>query len=161
MDVSCQTEFTCDDLCHLEEKHRLASAKLSKLSFSEESMKCDDNTTSTYTGLPNVVTLAAVFTLVEPYMPSSQCNVLTKFQQFMIFLIRLRQNVSLEDLTYRFDVSTSTVSRTFLRMLDIAVVHLSFLIKLPEREELRLRPHVARYFERRIHFYTIRAPVHK
>jgi len=70
-------------------------------------------------------------------MPSSQCNVLTKFQQFMILLIRLRQNLSLEDLAYRFDVSKSTVSRTFLRMLDIAVVRLSFLIKWPEREELR------------------------
>jgi len=136
-DVSCQTEFTCDDLCQLEEKYRLASAKLSKLSFSEESMKCDDKKTSTYTGLPNFVTLAAVFNLVEPYMPSSQCNVLTKFQQFMILLIRLRQNLSLEDLAYRFDVSKSTVSRTFLRMLDIAVVRLSFLIKWPEREELR------------------------
>ena len=78
-DVSCQTEFTCDDLCHLEEQYRLKSAKLSKLSFSEESMKCDDKKTSTYTGLPNFVTLAAVFNLVEPYMPSSQCNVFHDF----------------------------------------------------------------------------------
>ena len=25
--MSCQTEFTCDDLCQLEEKYRIASAK--------------------------------------------------------------------------------------------------------------------------------------
>ena len=55
----------------------------------------------------------------------------------MILLIRLRQNLSLEDLAYRFGVSKSTVSRKFLQMLDIAVVRLSFLIKWPERDELR------------------------
>ena len=40
--MSCQIEFTFDDLCQLEEKFRIASAELSNLSFSEESMKCDD-----------------------------------------------------------------------------------------------------------------------
>ena len=41
-DMSCQTEFTCNDLSQLEENYRIASAKLSKLSFSKESMKGDD-----------------------------------------------------------------------------------------------------------------------
>ena len=54
----------------------------------------------------------------------------------MILLIRRRQNLSLEDLAYRFVVSKSKVSRKFLRLLDIAVIRLSFLIKWPERVQL-------------------------
>ena len=96
--MSCQTELTCSDLSHLEESCRLASAKLSKLSFSEESMEGNDKKSNIYTGLPNFITLTAVFSLVEPYISASQCNMLKKFQQLMIFLIKLRQNLSLEDL---------------------------------------------------------------
>ena len=39
-------------------------------------------------------------------------------------------------MAHRFDVSKSTVSRVFLRMLEIAYVWLSFLIKWPGRDEL-------------------------
>ena len=38
-DMSCQTEFTCNDLSQLEENYRITPAKLRKLSLSKESMK--------------------------------------------------------------------------------------------------------------------------
>ena len=51
-------------------------------------------------------------------------------------LMKLRLNVSYQDLAYRFGVSQSTVSRTFAHWLLIMDVHLSPLIRWPEREEL-------------------------
>ena len=135
-DACCQTDMKMAEIEELELKYRDAESKLDRLSFSENSLKHDDKKVSVYTGLPNFLALSSLFDLLEPCIPESSKSVLTKFQQLLILLIRLRLYTSLADMAYRFDVSTSTVSRAFLRMLEIAYVRLSFLIKWPGRDEI-------------------------
>jgi len=55
-----------------------------------------------------------------------------------MFFLKLRLNLFDEDIGYRFGVHPSTVSRNFHRILDVAATKMSFLIKWPERDILRL-----------------------
>ena len=61
---------------------------------------------------------------------------ITRCQQFVVTLMKLRLNMSLEDLACRFNVSVSTVSRTFQAWIVVMDARLRPTIKWPEREEL-------------------------
>lgn len=67
-------------------------------------------------------------------------------------LMRLRLNMPITDLAYRFGVSRSTVSKTFLETLNILFSALKPLVQWPSREELHeTMPMVFRkYFRRKI-----------
>ena len=58
------------------------------------------------------------------------------FQEFIMVLMKLRLNVPLQDLAYRFVVSPSTVSRTFSTWLTVMDIRLSAIIRWPGRDEL-------------------------
>ena len=73
-----------------------------------------------------------------PKMPSKNQEVLTKFEQFLLCLIRLRLGVSVVDHSKRFQVSKTTVSRIFLDMLEVSYVYLKPLIDWAERPELQI-----------------------
>lgn len=70
-----------------------------------------------YTGLPNYKVLKAVFDFVAP--PVRTATKLTRFQEFMLTIIKLRLDSPLRDLTYRFSISVGTVSRIFSKWLTI------------------------------------------
>ena len=108
-DGSCKC---ADEIATLKKELQKCHEKIQELSelhlppFCEESLK-DDNTVSFYTGLPNLKVLKAIFNHVCITLPgerSAQCK-LTKFQQFMVVMLKLRINPPLVDLSYRFNVS--------------------------------------------------------
>ena len=51
--------------------------------------------------------------------------------------MRMRLNLPLQDLAFRFNISLATASRIFEKWIDAMQVRLQFLIMWPEREELR------------------------
>ena len=61
---------------------------------------------------------------------------LTPFQEFSLTLMRLRLNLAVKDLQYRFDISSSTVSALFFKWIDILLIRLKPLIRWSEREML-------------------------
>ena len=61
---------------------------------------------------------------------------LDRFQEFVIVLMKLRLNMPLQDLAYRFKVSHCTVSRIFSSWLVVMDIRLFPLISWPEREQL-------------------------
>ena len=67
-----------------------------------------------------------------------ESKVLTIFEHLLLCLIRLRLGVSVVDLSKRFQVSKTTVSRIFLDMLEVLYVYLKPLINWPERPELQI-----------------------
>ena len=103
----------------------------------QHSFQNDNKMVLFYTGLPNYATLMLVFNFLLPHVPCSVRNSLTPFQEMLIFLMKLRLNLVMQDLAYRFNVSQSTVSRIFCRWLDAAFQRLQWLIKWPDRDELR------------------------
>ena len=135
-DAFCQTDISLQDMNNLFKANVDSCEELKKLKFCKSSFENDDSRVKFYTGLPNFLTLAAVFSLVEPYISTTYLSSLTNSQQFMVLLLRIRLNLTCKDKAYRLNVSQSTISRVFLNVLDIAHVRVSFLVRWPERDEL-------------------------
>ncbi|KAL7300297.1 hypothetical protein TKK_0006927 [Trichogramma kaykai] len=97
----------------------------------------NDQKTLYYTGLPNAQTLFAIHETVKSYlMPLKRSCALTTFQQLVLTLIKLRLNLSFTDLAYRFNVSVSTVTRTFRKTVGVMAVCFSKLVAWPDRDIL-------------------------
>ncbi len=89
-----------------------------------------------YTGLPSTNMLKAVYDLVVNGIQEDDRSALSLFNQFILTLMKLRLNLGDVDLSYRFNISQSSVSRYFNYWIDRLFVKLSFLIMWPEREML-------------------------
>ena len=61
---------------------------------------------------------------------------LSRFQEILLVLMKLRLNLEEQDLAYRFCVSQSTVSNVFRKWIYIMAEQLSFLIHWPSREQM-------------------------
>lgn len=107
-----------------------------KCMLSQDWFEGSDTKVKYYTGLPNFVTLLAVYNFVAPYIEVTNRSVLSRFQQLMIVLIKLRLNLGDQDLAFRFGVNQSTISRCFNKMIHVLYIRLKPLIKWPERSEL-------------------------
>lgn len=104
--------------------------------LTEESLKHDDAKVKFYTGLPFFKTLMAVFTYISAHVVSGPRSSITKFQQFIMVLMKLRLNLTNQDIAYRFGIHQSSVSRNFRKWIDVMYIRLKPLIKWPEREDL-------------------------
>lgn len=82
-----------------------AKEKLQRLEITQAMFEQDRNRVKFYTGLPSFAMLLALFNLLEKSIPSGPRNVLTRFQEMLLTLMRLRLGVPLQDLAYRFNVS--------------------------------------------------------
>ena len=82
----------------------------SRCLLTEESLKHDDAKVKFYTGLPFFKTLMAVFTYISAHVVSRQQSSITKFQQFIMVLMKLRLNLTNQDIAYRFGEHQSSVS---------------------------------------------------
>ena len=89
-----------------------------------------------YTGLPSAEILMAVFDHVAASI-TRRNQTLSKFQEFVMVLMKLRLNIPFQELAYRFQVSLSTVSRIFCSWLTTMDSRLSPLIYWPDRDQLR------------------------
>ncbi|XP_051804830.1 uncharacterized protein LOC110961112 isoform X3 [Acanthochromis polyacanthus] len=92
--------------------------------FTEESFRNNAKKVRYYTGLPGFETLMAVFAVVAPYIPESNRVSLSKFEKLILVFMKLRLNLQVQDLAYRFGVSNATVSRTFLAVIHVMYARL-------------------------------------
>ena len=114
------------------------SGKLTRcIAFSETSLR-DDDMVRFYTGLPNLAILKAVFAFIQKALPCAEQSTskLSSFQEFVATLVKLRLNSQVQDLSYRLDVSASTISRLLLKWLTAMDSMLGALIVWPDRENL-------------------------
>ena len=88
-----------------------------------------------YTGLLSYQVLIATLNHVAPHV-SRRTQTLDPFQEFVMVLMKLRLNVSFQDLAYRFMVSVPTVSRIFWSWINAMDNRLSGLLHWPARENL-------------------------
>lgn len=104
--------------------------------LSREWFREDEERVTFYTGLPNMITLEAIFDLIHPRLQERKS--MTKFQQFILTLMKMRLNLLGKDLAYRFKISESVVSNVFRDTIDVMYVAMGFLIIWPGKEELKL-----------------------
>ena len=141
---NCQTDLTSlmitsmeQELLRLRQENYEMKTSLESFSFCENSFSTSDERVRFYTGLPSYIILITLYNFIGAHVTVSSRNSLTKFQQFIMVLMRLRLNLSVQDLAYRFHISKSTVSRTFLQWIDILYTRMKPLIIWPERDALR------------------------
>jgi DNA-binding transcriptional regulator YiaG len=129
-----QTDMTMVDIDLLTYR---STKNLSQDNFASEAFFQGDNEkVKFYTGLPGLAVVMVLFELIKPGLVVR--NSLTKFQQFSLTLMRLRLNLSVQDLAYRFGVHASTVSRVFHNCINVMYSSMNFLIYWPTRQELNL-----------------------
>lgn len=106
--VTTQTDISGQYILQLESDNRQLREEVYRLRkeaegfrFTEEGCKSNAAMTSFYTGLPAIHILFAVYHLAAQHVQHTTINALTKFQELMVTLIRLRLNVPEQDLAYR------------------------------------------------------------
>ena len=139
LDQEVQTEMTCRTISDLELDNRARVIESSCLKsctiYDREMYVGAPDKVSFYTGLPNVDVLDVIFDLVHMHLTAN--GKLSKYQQMLLCLIRLRMNYLFKDLAYQLNISVATVQRSFHSVLDVLYQRLSFLIRWPERDGLR------------------------
>lgn len=112
-------------------------SKIAKVTISENSFENDDEMTKYYSGIKTFKILMIIFNLIQDYIPHTPTTSLSKFQQFMLTLMRLKQNLELSDLAYRFGISKATSSRVFYYCINIIMAkRLDNFVFWPERDAL-------------------------
>ena len=118
-----------------EEFEYLFRTSASRPPFDETYFANDDEKVRFYTGLPAYDMLKTVYQNVSPFV-IRKSPTLSKFQECVLTLMKLKLNMPMQDLAYRFGISLPTVSRIFLAWMVVLDVRLAPLIKWPDREDL-------------------------
>ncbi|XP_061924366.1 uncharacterized protein LOC133663698 [Entelurus aequoreus] len=128
-----------DDLLKaLRRENQALRESVEKMSLSESSLRNDAEKVKFYTGLPNFFVLETVMLLLAPHMDAIRNMKLSKFQQLLLTLMRLRLDLRNQDLAYRFGVKVGTVVRTVHHMVNIMSSTLvPTAVFWPSRAELR------------------------
>ena len=99
-------------------------------------IKDNDKATSFNTGLPTWKLYQHVSSYLIQKYPLSRPDLakLTPTDGLLMVLMRLRLNLRMEDLSYRFGISLTSVIEIFQKWIEVMFVHLKFLIKWPTQE---------------------------
>ena len=125
----------------------------SKTVFDIDNFQGSDKDISFYTGFQNYATLKLCFSILEPnlgniiYGKYKKCNdpdnpgrprKLSKWQEFIMVLMRIRLGLFARDLAHRFDISESTVSTVFRAWVKFLRAELEpVCIIWPSKEQIR------------------------
>ncbi|XP_070694518.1 uncharacterized protein [Pempheris klunzingeri] len=127
-----------DILKALKKENQALRESVEKMSLSESSLRNDAEKVKFYTGLPNYFVLETVMWLLAPHMDGMKNMKLSKFQQLLLTLMRLRLDLRNQDLAYRFGVKVGMVTRTVHQMVNIMSSTLvPTAVFWPSRAELR------------------------
>ncbi|KAG5283093.1 hypothetical protein AALO_G00038220 [Alosa alosa] len=122
----------------LRRENRALRESVEKMSLTEASLRNDPEKVCFYTGLPNYFVFETVMWLLAPHMKGDKNSKLSKFQQLLLTLMRLRLDLRNQDLAYRFGVKVATVTRTVHRIINIMSATLvPTAVFWPSRVELR------------------------
>ena len=137
-----QTDLTLNGLKQIEDDNKLRMLKAKEKSATEsriyqfQTYTEDPEKVPFYTGLPNLGVLKLVLGMVENQMVSSS-KTLSKEEEFLICLAKLRMNYLFKDIASHLNVSVSTIQRSFHSTLDVMYARPQFLVKWPTQENLR------------------------
>lgn len=94
----------------------------------------DDSAVSFHTGLPSWAIFEYINSVLLKTRKQSQLFKLSSSEGLLLTLMRLRLNLTIADLGYRFRISETTVRDTFNRNIDALFTNFQCLIKWPSKE---------------------------
>jgi len=83
----------------------------------KETLQKDQKLLKFYTVLTNFSTLMALFNFVVKVLPVSANSKLSSLDSFLLTKMKLRTNISNQDLVFRFQISPPTVNRIFKKWI--------------------------------------------
>ena len=87
--------------------------------WSENALKSDEHKVKFYTGLPSFSILMIVYNFVSSQVNyGSKTHALSKFEEFIAALMKLRLGLYDQDLAYRFGVHQTTISNNYFIQLQ-------------------------------------------
>lgn len=138
--VSTQTDLTMDEIDLKSSQLDFAIKKTAELEMHIEKSpfglmdECEnDNKWKYYTGFQYNIVKIVIFETVENYIYTTSTTVLSKFNQVLLTLIKLRLDLHFKDLAYRFKISPTTASTYFINIIDLLYKRLKSLIIWPSR----------------------------
>ena len=135
--LRCELQKSRCELDEVKKEFARTHEKLCANTLDEESFRDNDEKVCFFTGIPKWEVLLILLTYLKPQLNTASQRALTPFQQLLLTLMRLRLNLSGQDLAYRFNVHSSTVSRTFTYVIEVMCTRLKPLIVWPNRDNLR------------------------
>ena len=138
-DLSHNDATTCtDSLQVLEDKSVNTDLVLIHVQSPSDMLRDDDCQTHFYTGLLSYSQFKSLLGLFTPVFPNtSTTDSLSLCDQFLLVLMKTRLAIPHEDLSYRFRITISTVSKVFHRWIDVMARELKRLIVWPDRDLIR------------------------
>ena len=136
------------------ENHKLKSqlAEAKQASFRIESIAHDNHLVTLYTGFPSYEILVSFYTFLGPAVNNlhywcarrSRCRQrhrqrrtkLDPFNQFFMTLTKLKLNLNIQDTAFRFQISTTTVSRYFITWIAFLYHELKEIAWFPTKEQV-------------------------
>ena len=113
----------------------LKAKLMTSSSFSLNAFEGIDEKVKFFTGLTCFEILFTLFAYLELHLPTKHS--IGKFECLVMTLARLRLSLSVSHLAYQMNVSMSTISRTFSKVIDVMYVRMERFIIWPDREDLR------------------------
>lgn len=134
------------EVYRLREERDFYKEKLSKLSMSTENFIVAENDPASqikhkqkffsfYFGLPSFSVFLWILNLITPFI--SERRVISKENQLLLTLMKLRHGLAHLDLAHRFGVSSACVSNVINELIPVLANRLQFLISWPSAEVLR------------------------
>ncbi|XP_048242477.1 uncharacterized protein LOC125374847 [Haliotis rufescens] len=99
--------------------------------------KTNDKQLSFYTGLQNVSVFMDICSETSHHVNRKK-NKLSDEDELLLTLMKLRKNLCMQDLAYRFGISKSSATRIFHAWLDVLYIHLGRLVMWPDTIEMHL-----------------------
>lgn len=102
-----------------EDQQKIASLEeeLRKLKYTPEMFMNDDKRTEYFTGIDSFTTMMTLYNSCEGELPDSP--MLTKFEIFILTLLKLRLKLPIPFLGYQFGVSSVTANHVFNECLSV------------------------------------------
>ena len=126
-------------------------AQLLKVKFCAAILKNDDEMTCFYTGLPTYKLFVGLFQILEPVARERNFG-MHLIDEFFLVLVKLRLGVPHNDLAYRMNVSSSTISDIFQKWITLMSVELKPLIVWPDDKDV-LKKNMPKVFKK--HFSSV------
>ncbi|XP_050058767.1 uncharacterized protein LOC126550741 [Aphis gossypii] len=119
--TSCNTDLKMADikeLLQLKTKFTKLQNDLNFYNLSEKSFDGREKIFTYYTGLESIAVFNLILNYIKPGLTSKNPRI-SEFQKLLLCLMRLRLNLPLTDIGFRFNISCSTASLIFRKVIFI------------------------------------------
>lgn len=135
--LSRENDLLRGEMARLQTENAELRTRLAETAFNVEAtnIQMDNERIKFYTGLPSYTVFLWLFSICSSILPTSQ--IISSKNVFFMILLKLRLNLTNQDIGYRFGISKSHVSKLFNAGLPSIARAVRFLVRWPSKANIR------------------------